>query len=422
MRAARTCRRPRARGLQSRDAAWPEISAVATSHTIIIAGGGIGGLTAALALVRQGYRVVVLEAAREFAEIGAGIQLSPNAIKILRSLGIAEQLRGYAVAPEGIIVRDGRNAREIVRIPLGATAEQRYGAPYWVVHRADLQRVLLTTLEGHSEISLRLGMTVRDFTAAGSDVVVGGKTDTGVLVEERGAALIGADGLWSAVRMRLHPASTPRFRRRVAWRATVDAAQLGPRFRDPATSLWLGRAAHLVHYPVRGRAQVNLVAVVNSAEAIPGWDRAGAPAALAAHFSAWAPQVRDILAAAEAWQTWSLHDLPPLPAWGRGPVTLLGDAAHAMLPFLAQGGAMAIEDAFVLAQCIAAADATPTALRRYELERVARTRDAARLAIRNGHIYGLTGAAASARNIVMRLRGGNGLLASQDWLYGWNSG
>jgi salicylate hydroxylase len=396
--------------------------AVAASRNIIIAGAGIGGLTAALALVRQGYRVVVLEAARALAEIGAGIQLSPNATRVLQTLGVTDRLRGHAVAPQAISVLAARSAREIVRIPLGPAAERRYDAPYWVVHRADLQNVLLEALEGSTDFTLRLGFTVRDVKADDDSVAVGGKTLSGVLVQERGAALIGADGLWSTVRTRLWPGAIPRFRDRIAWRATVDASRVAAPWREPVTRLWLGRKAHLVHYAVRARAAVNLVAITQGDAKIAGWNGQGSADALAQHFARWAEPARELLATVDDWQTWSLYDLPPLPEWGRGAVTLLGDAAHAMLPFLAQGGAMAIEDAAVLARCVASADAIAPALRAYEAERQARTQRASQAAAQNGTIYHLGGPMAAARNLVMRSRGGDRLLQSYDWLYGWQTG
>lgn len=388
--------------------------------TILVAGAGIGGLAAALALARAGFRVVVFEAAPALSEAGAGIQLSPNATRVLSALGVVEALRACAVAPAAIRVLNARSGREIVRIPLGRAVEARYGAPYWVVHRADLQRALLEAAAARPEIVLRLGFTIVDHAVGEHGVTVVGKTQSGVLVEEQGHALVGADGLWSTVRARLGRDSAPRFRGRAAWRALIPAGDADPAWRRPLTQLWLGPDAHLVHYPVRAGDAVNIVAIVKDDRAARGWAAPGDRDALLARFRRWSAKARAILEAPARWQIWSLHDLPPAPRPGRGPVTLLGDAAHAMLPFLAQGGAMAIEDAAVLADCAAhRPDDLAAAFRTYEQLRQVRTMRAAQESARMGAIYHLGGALAAARDFVMRRAGGERLAARQDWLYRW---
>ena len=389
------------------------------ARTIIVAGAGIGGLVVALALVREGYRVVVLEAARQLTESGAGIQLSPNATHVLSALGLRERLRPHAVALQAIRIMSGRSGGEMTQIPLGSAAEERYGAPYWVIHRGDLQQVLLEAVEGCSNITLRLGFGVRDHATSAHGVTIVGKTASGVLVQEQGLALVGADGLWSAVRLSLGHKESPRFARRTAWRAMVPANAVDAAWRQPMTHLWLGPDAHLVHYPVKGGSAVNLVAIIEDDNELRGWNSAGARAALLARFSRWSPPARAVLTAAESWRTWSLFNLPSLQPWGRGPVTLLGDAAHAMLPFLAQGGAMAIEDVAVLAAQVARADDMAQAFRAYEAQRYERTRRAARAVARTGTIYHLSGPLAAARDLAMRLLGGKRLLSHYDWLYDW---
>src|SRR4051794_12184742 len=234
---------------------------MARSRTIVIAGAGIGGLTAALALTRAGFRAVGLEQAPRLEEAGARIQLSPNAIRVLAELCLLHRLRPHVVAPEAIRIIDAATGRDIVRIPLGAQADQRYGAPYWVVHRADLQAVLAAAIEDSADVTLRLGTKVEDFALHPHGVTVQARTAQG-LRDEQGIGLIGADGLWSTLHTRLGDQRPPRFAQRTAWRAVVPTDKVTPEFREPVTGLWLGRDAHLVHYPVKSGREINIVAIV----------------------------------------------------------------------------------------------------------------------------------------------------------------
>jgi salicylate hydroxylase len=387
------------------------------SRSIIIAGAGIGGLTAALALARAGYRSVVLEQAPRLEETGAGIQLSPNATRVLIALGLGDRLRPRVIAPEAIRVIEGRSGRAIARIPL-AGAEARYGAPYWVIHRADLQDVLATAVDESADIALHLGARVQDFALHAHGITVAAKT-LGGSRDEQGIALIGADGLWSSLRARLGDRETPRFAERTAWRAVVPAEGLTPDFRAPVTALWLGRDAHLVHYPVKAGKLVNIVAIITDTWAEAGWSAEGQRGDLLARFAAFAPEARALLALPQRWQKWALFDRPVARA-GDGPVTLLGDAAHPVLPFLAQGAALAIEDAAVLAHALQQApDDIARAFRRYEGLRRRRVSRAQREAQRNGQRYHLSGLRASVRNTALRAIGGERLLRRYDWLYDW---
>jgi salicylate hydroxylase len=403
---------------------------VARSRTIIIAGAGIGGLTTALALVRRGFRVVVLEAARELTTAGAGIQLSPNATRILDELGVSARLAPFAVAPAAVNARAARSGRLITRIAFDPT-----DAPYWAVHRGDLQQALLETAADHQDIVLRLGVSVADHAQHANGVTVAatviGRTAK-IMTEESAIALIGADGLWSAVRASVGHQVKPMSARRTAWRTMIAAEHVDPAWRKAAVTLWLGSNAHLVHYPVRGGDAINVVATVRDAKAGDAksvdpkaggsWSAPGDAAALQARFAKWAPAARDLLAAAPGWQCWSLYDLPQLPHWGRGVATLLGDAAHAALPFLAQGGAMAIEDAAELAAQLGRhRDDLARGMRAYEAARQPRTARVVREAARNGHIYHLPGPLGFARNFVMRSLGGERLKKRYDWLYDWRT-
>jgi salicylate hydroxylase len=391
---------------------------VARSRTVIVSGAGIGGLTVALALAAKGFRIVVMDQAQRLAETGAGIQLSPNATRVLAGLGLTERLASVAVAPDAVQVRSYRG-RDIVRIPLGPRANRRYGAPYWVVHRGDLQAALLGAVRANADITLRLGARVEDFAVHAKGVTVQSPGAAGT-PDEHGIALIGADGLWSPLRMRLGDQQPPRFAHRTAWRAVLPAKPLIPEFRENVVSLWLGPDAHLVLYPINAGEAVNIVAIVRDEWHQPGWSAAGKPEELLAHYAQWPPRLRNLLALPDRWLKWALFDRPRLRRWGKGPVTLLGDAAHPMLPFLAQGAAMAIEDAYVLAERMGQAPDRPaTAFRRYERQRRRRTARVQRAARFNGRVYHLKGVAAWLRNRTLRHRGGEGLLRRYDWLYAW---
>ena len=395
-----------------------------TANVVLIAGAGIGGLTAALALARQGIGVALFDQAERLEEAGAGIQLSPNAARVLITLGLADRLEPAIVEPAAIRLRSAHCGREIATIPLGAAVLARYGAPYWVIHRADLQKVLLEAVTAEPRIVLTLGANVDDFAidAAGVRAAInhGGAKKAGA--DHDGSALIGADGLRSRLRARLGDGAAPRFAGRSAFRAVVPATQLQPQQREPVINVWLGPNGHLVHYPIRAGAAVNIVAVAGDRWQSPAWSTGADRDEVLERFPApaWAPAARQMLAAPDHWQKWALYDRTPLTRWGRGPVTLLGDAAHPMLPFLAQGAAMAIEDAAVLAcELVRSPGDRATGLRNYEAARALRTARVQRAARRNDFRYHLRQPAAFARDVVLRTLGGERLLAQYDWLYRW---
>jgi salicylate hydroxylase len=393
---------------------------MAPSRNIIIAGAGIGGLTAALALAQRGFRAVVLDQAERLAETGAGIQLSPNATRVLIRLGLEERLAADAVAPEAVDIRS-TGGGILARIPLGDYAAERYGAPYWVTHRGDLQAALIEAVRASPDIVLKLGTRVEDFVTHENCLTVACRHGPSP-VDESGIALICADGLWSRLRLRLGHWRKPDFRHRTAWRALVPASRVAPDLRTNVVRLWLGQGAHLVHYPVKAGHLINIVAIVDDRWDQPGWSEDGARDEIIARFAArrWAPSAYELIATPERWHKWALYDLPRLRRWGEGPVTLVGDAAHPMLPFLAQGAAMAIEDAAVLAASIARTpDDISGAMRRYERARRRRIYRVQRGARRNSRTYHLAGSEAVLRNLMMRALGGKLLLRSYDWLYNW---
>jgi salicylate hydroxylase len=394
---------------------------LASARHVIVAGAGIAGLTAALALARAGLRVSVLEQAVKLEETGAGIQLSSNATRVLIALGLRERLAPAVMAPLAIRVMAGGSGREIVRIPLGADVELRYGAPYWTIHRGDLQAALAAAAQATQDIEIRLATRIDDFAAHVNGVTVQGRRGKQV-IDERGIALIGADGIWSKVAAQLHRQQPAGFRHRTAWRTLMPASAVPEEYREPLVHLWLGPDAHLVHYPVKGGRLINIVGIVHDEWKEIGWSAAGNRAEILRHFArwSWAETARTLIAIPDQWLKWALYDRKTPFAGGAGPVTLIGDAAHPMLPFLAQGAGMAIEDAAVLANMLGKyLDDPCDALRAYEGARWHRTARAQQMSRRQGRIYGLSGPEALVRNLVMRAMGGEKLRARYDWLYDW---
>lgn len=389
---------------------------------VIIAGGGIGGLTAALALARCGFRVTVLEQAQRLEEIGAGIQLSPNATRTLIDLGLHDALRPLAVAPNALRVMNALTGREIVRMPLGSVAEDRYGAPFWLLHRGDLLGALAGAAARHLDITIKLGRQVQDFVIHPNGLTVSALTATGI-ADEHGFAVLAADGLWSSLRSQVGDAKPARFTGRSAWRGSIAARDVRAEFREPAVYLWIGPDAHLVHYPVKAGQLINVVVIADDRGIIPPErSKAATPVDLMSCLSDndWAMPARTLARLPQAWQKWPLYDRRPLKRWSRGPAGLLGDAAHPMLPYLAQGAAMAIEDGVVVADCFARHPDDPArALQAYCAARRARTRKLQVLSARNGARYHYSRPLGWFRNAAMRTIGGDRLLRHYDWIYRW---
>lgn len=381
---------------------------------VTIAGAGIGGLTLALCLARSGFTSTVLERSPALEEVGAGIQLSPNASRILIALGLAEALAPAVVAPAGMDVRSASSGALLAAATLGETAAQRWGSPWWVIHRADLLAALAAAAAREPAITIETGSAVATVMAVadGFDLTLEGGERRHI------AVLVGADGIRSAVRRGLGDPAAPIFRHRSAFRATLPMAAVPAVLRGDRLGLWLGPDAHLVHYPLRGGSLFNVVAIIGDPAPVAGWRAPGEASVLAQRLSGWDAAPRQLIAAVDEWQRWSLADRPVWFGPGQGAATLIGDAAHAMLPFVAQGGAMAVEDAAVLAACCAAGPHDLAgAFRAYEGARRGRVARIQSLAGRNGAIYHLRGPAAFARDTAIRLLGGRGLLAQQDWIY-----
>jgi salicylate hydroxylase len=343
----------------------------AEARTVLIVGGGVGGLTGALAFARRGFDVHVFEQAAHFDEIGAGIQLSPNCLRVLFDLGLELRLRNVSFVPEGTQMRDWKNGNIISAHELGAAAVAAYGYPYFHVHRADLMDVLVGHARESPNVHLHANARCEAFeqTRDGVTASVGGKLF-------RGALLIGADGIHSSVRTQLFGAESPRFTGNVAWRGMVNVARLPRGLVHPVATIWMGPGKHFVHYYVRSGRLVNCICVIERrGREEESWTERGELADLKRDFAGWHETVQELIRNMddEDCYRWALFDRNPMRRWSEGCVTLLGDACHPTLPFMAQGAAMAIEDAAVLVGCVSGADDVAEALMRYESLRRSRT-------------------------------------------------
>ena len=390
----------------------------------IIAGAGIAGLTAAIALSQAGLRVAIYERAETLDELGAGLQLTPNATRVLARYGLLKRALPLASRPRAVLVLRGSDDTELMRMPLD-DADGRWGAAYLVIHRADLQSALLDAVLAQPGVELTLGATVLNFADDGDRLSVGvahGLDEN----HDEADLLIGADGLRSRVRDQLGFGAPDHleFAGRVAYRAMLNADHANPRWKQNII-LRLGREAHLVQYPLRGGSIINLVATIRSAWPIRNTDHADREhdeaanrASLESAFKGWSRETRLLTQAPARWRTWPLYHRLPISSFSLGRAALIGDAAHPMVPFLAQGAAQAIEDAGQLGRVLSHVQDIPAALSMYSRDRVARATRVQREALKVGRIYHMSGPSAFARDAIMRLLGTRGLTERYDWLYG----
>jgi salicylate hydroxylase len=383
---------------------------------VLVAGGGIGGLAAALALVRQGHEVTVLEQSAEIGEIGAGIQLGPNAFAAFDALGIGEQARGRAVYTDEMVMHDALDESLVGRIPVGEAFRQRFGNPYAVIHRADVH---LSLLEG-AQASGR----VRFLTATKVEHVA--QDEGGVSVSDtqgrthRGAALIGADGVRSVVRQQF-VGDAARVSGHVVYRAVVEREDFPADLRWNAASIWVGPNCHLVHYPLRGGEQYNVVVTFHSRQPEQWSVTEGSAEEVQSYFQGIVPKARQLIELPKSWKRWATADRDPIEQWSFGRVTLLGDAAHPMLQYLAQGACMALEDAVTLGAAVKAeGDDIERAFQRYQRSRVARTARVVLSAREMGRIYHAKGVERLVRNDLWKGRTPERFYDAMEWLYGWN--
>ena len=392
------------------------------SRRAVIAGAGIGGLATALGLSQAGFDITLYERSEGLEEFGAGLQLTPNATRVLSRLEVLDNVLAFATRPSAVCAFRGSDDFTLTRMPV-ADAERRWGAPYLAIHRADLQRVLAEAVRRRPNVELCFGTTVGNLAVHGNRISIGAMRGL-ARIQDSADLLIGADGLRSRVRERFGLGETdkPAFAGRVAFRATVEAPRIDSRWMQREVCVRVGPNAHLVHYPLRGESILNLVAVIESAwrgaaDDHP-WDGVADRPALDRAFSRWSTATHELLAAAGRWRAWPLYCRPPIASFSVGRIALLGDAAHPMAPFLAQGAAQAIEDAGALKRIFLQTESVSDGLIAYSRDRVGRATRIQIEAKRQGRIYHLSGPMAFARDAVMKLLGPDRLSSRYDWLYG----
>lgn len=378
--------------------------------SILIVGGGIGGLTSALALSQAGCRVSVFERAKDLRPIGAGLQLSANALSVLEKIGMA--MRGKnGIDIASTEVRDGSSGKLISRIATPHTNNTL------VISRPDLQATLLQAVMADANIELNTDAEVVD--------MLGGKSVASLTLSNgtmhTGDVLIGADGVWSQTR-RMVNSARPDYSGRIAWRATMPLSNVPKDISRHTVTLWLAKGAHLVTYPIANGASFNAVGIIQDGWQAEGWTEKGNRTELALAFSDWHSPVQRLLQSTDTWQKWALCTVDPTLNWTKGRMALLGDAAHAMVPFMAQGAGMSIEDAWVLARRLgkASRDTVPEALAAYQTERQDRVTKVWETSMQQGKIYHLSGPMRFARNMVMQA-GGNLLKNRYNWIYDWRA-
>lgn len=383
---------------------------------VIVIGGGIGGLAAAMALTQQGIEVLLLEQAEQIGEIGAGIQLGPNAYAALDALGVGEAARNRSVFPDYLLMMDAVDAHEIAKVDVGPAFRTRFGNPYGVIHRADIHLSILEAVEKHPLITFKTHTRIFDMELKGDGVV---------LTDQHGNryeadAVIGCDGVKSVVRERL-VGDAARVTGHVVYRAVVDLEDMPEDLRINAPVVWAGPHCHLVHYPLRGGKQYNLVVTFHSRNKEEWSVTEGSKEEVLSYFEGVHPRPRQMLDRPKSWRRWATADRDPVEKWGEGRATILGDAAHPMTQYLAQGACMALEDAVTLGQAIrTCGNDLEKAFRLYESIRIPRTGRVVLSAREMGRIYHAKGVERQIRNNLWVDRTQEQFYDALQWLYGWN--
>jgi 2-polyprenyl-6-methoxyphenol hydroxylase-like FAD-dependent oxidoreductase len=387
---------------------------------LLIAGAGIGGLTAALAALRRGLDVEIYEQAPELKEVGAGVQLSANGTRVLYELGIGEELKALSCEAAGKEIRLWNTGETRKLFDLGQVSVERYGYPYFTVYRPDLLDVLATAVRRLKPDAIRLGARCTGLTQTGGKIRLALESQT---IE--GDALVGADGVHSRLRQALFGEDKPQFTGIIVWRGIVPMEKLPPRMARRVGVNWVGPGGHVVHYPLRAGKLMNFVGALEGREwRTESWSARGTTEALAADFAGWHEEVHALIRAIPEPHTWALMVRPPLPRWTSGRVTLLGDACHSMVPFLAQGAVMAIEDALVLSRALTEGSGDiPERLQRYESARRERTRRAVEGSADNIARFHNRALAdpVKAREYVEREWAGQNVAARYEWLFRYDA-
>jgi 2-polyprenyl-6-methoxyphenol hydroxylase-like FAD-dependent oxidoreductase len=382
---------------------------------ILISGGGIGGLVTAYALARQGIPVRVFEQSPEFREVGAGIQLGPNIFRVLEKIGLKEAVLADAHRPPAQEMRDALSGKLITRVPLDGSFTERFGQPYAVTHRADIHGTFLKACQSSNLVTLETSRRVDAYEDHGDRVSVTLENNERV----EGRALIACDGMWSKIRDRIVGDGKPRVSGHIAYRAVLKREDVPADLWRPDVVLWAGPRCHFVHYPLRRGELYNLVAVFHSDHYEEGWNAKGSKELLWNHFQGLRPEVLRLLEKIDTWRMWVLCDREPVKEWNKGRVVLLGDAAHPMLQYLAQGACMATEDAVILAEKVAATPDDPAAaFKAYAQERYLRTARVQIMARVYGEFYHARGVSAELRDMAVGGRTTAQTYASVEWLYG----
>jgi len=393
------------------------------TRRIVIAGAGVAGLSAALECAARGWSVQLFEKAQALSEVGAGLQLAPNAMRHLERLGVADRLSSQAVTPEALYLMDGRNARPLLAMQLGDKALKRWHYPYVVCHRADLQSALLDACNDNPNIEINLGAEILSHTtdSNGITAIVRRGTSEETIQAEY---LTACDGVWSMQRSKAGYDKAG-FSGHIAWRTTVAVDGLPASFtsaipEQKSVSAWLGKKAHFIAYPVKGGEFFNFVAITTGENPGEVWSKTGDSSQLQAIYEDWGKPVRDVLNVAGEWTYWPLFEMGEAQFVGPDRTIFLGDASHAVTPFAAQGAAMAIEDAAALAEALDSED-QQSALKRFDSVRKERIAAVAKRGQMNRFAYHATGVFALGRNMLFAMRSPDSFLKDLDWLYGYDA-
>ncbi|EXF92700.1 3-hydroxybenzoate 6-hydroxylase [Pseudomonas fluorescens HK44] len=383
---------------------------------VIVVGGGIGGLAASLALVRQGFQVLVLEQAAHIGEIGAGIQLGPNAFHAFDALGVGDKARSRAVFTDYMVMHDAIDEYQVGKIPTDEAFRKRFGNPYAVIHRVDVHLSLLEGAQETGRVEFKTDTRIERIEPDANSVTVYDQNGNAY----HGCALIGADGVKSVVRQ-TYVNDPPRVTGHVVYRSVIDKSEFPDDLKWNAASIWVGPNCHLVHYPLRGGEQYNIVVTFHSRQQEEWGVTEGSKEEVESYFQGICPKARQLIELPKQWKRWATADREPIPQWTFGRATLLGDAAHPTTQYMAQGACMALEDAVTLGEALRVNNNDwEKALDLYQRSRITRTGRIVLSGREMGRIYHAKGVERLIRNSLWKDRPAEQFYDAMEWLYGWN--